>query len=60
MWSLSNIARNKHLKVEDANLLIRLASVGLHLESEEMKSDALWALFYCCDNDDNNLNFLIS
>ena len=59
MWVLCNIARSKHLHVNTANEIITIVQNGLHVESYDIRSDCLWALFYCCENNDSNAYFLL-
>ena len=60
MWSITNIARHKNLKLDDANLILAMGAIGLHIENEEIKSDALWSIYYASENDDSNLHYLVN
>ena len=59
MWTCCNMARAKKLKYEKANCLIMLASYGLHIDIDEVKSDSLWTLYYASENSDENLEYLV-
>jgi len=47
------------MKIADANAVIQIGTVGLHVETDEIKSDCLWAIHYATDNHDDNLSFLV-